>query len=330
MGRVSVKSALNAGAVIQNPRTLHEDNVDNFDEFSFVKGDAARLGLSPPVLALRRKTVVSEGGEMLSALAWGDKAPEAIFLHGAGLNGHSWDTTILSLGKPAVAFDLPGHGESAWRESADYTPASISVPLASVISVVNPESHVLVGQSLGGLAAIAVAGILGHRVSHLVVVDVTPGHRVVGAPNSRISEFIAGPESYASRAEVIERAISFGMGRNAEDLERGVQFNTKVRSDGRVVFKHHLAILPAGAHNSSDAKLLWPILEKLDVPVLLVCGSEGILNAGQILEFTTRTRHASTVTLKAGHNVQRDAPMELAAAIAEFVQRAPFIPGRKS
>ncbi|MEJ6732577.1 MAG: alpha/beta hydrolase [Candidatus Nanopelagicales bacterium] len=296
------------------------ENDDDFDEFSFVEADAARLSLEPPFLSVRRRAFVSEGGEALSALVWGETAPEAVYLHGAGLNGHSWDSTILASGEPAIAFDLPGHGDSAWRDSAEYDPGSLSIPLAATISGLEGPSYVLVGQSLGGLAAIAIADIVGPRVSHLVIVDVTPGHRIAGAPNSRISEFIAGPESYASRAEVIERAIAFGIGRNAEDLERGVKLNTKIRSDGRVVFKHHLAALPAGAHNSSDAKSLWPTLEKLDVPILLVCASEGILNSDQILEFTTRTRNASTVTIKAGHNVQHDAPLELAAAIAEFVQ----------
>jgi pimeloyl-ACP methyl ester carboxylesterase len=303
---------------------------DDFDEFSFVEADAARLSLEPPFLSVRRQAFVSGGSEGLSALVWGETAPETVYLHGAGLNAHSWDSTILASGKPAIAFDLPGHGDSAWRDSAEYDPCSLSIPLASTISNFDGTSYVLVGQSLGGLAAIAIAGILGPRVTHLVLVDVTPGHRIAGAPNSKISEFIAGPESYASRTAVIERAIAFGIGSNAEVLQRGVYLNTRIRADGRVVFKHHLATLPVGAYSPNDAQSLWPSLERLDIPILLVCGTEGILNSAQISEFTKRTRNATTVTLKAGHNVQRDAPIELAAAIAAFIREVPLSAGTRS
>ena len=296
---------------------------DDFDEFSFLEADGARLNLEPPFLSVRRQTFGAAGDEALSALAWGETTPETIYLHGAGLNAHSWDSTILAAGKPALAFDLPGHGDSAWRDNAEYDPDSLSIPLAATISSLAGPPYVLVGQSLGGLAAIAIADILGPQVSHLVIVDVTPGHRIAGAPHSKISEFIAGPESYASRTEVIERAIGFGIGSNAEILKRGVYLNTRVRADGRVVFKHHLATLPVGTYNPSDARLLWPALEKLDIPILLVCGTDGILNADQIAEFSARTRNSLIITLKAGHNVQRDAPTQLAEAIAAFVHGVP-------
>ena len=302
--------------------TIHADQ-EEFDEFSYVEADAARLELKPPFLSVKRQSFATDWGEELSAVVWGESAAQAVFLHGAGLNGHSWDSTILALGGPAIAFDLPGHGDSAWRDSAEYDPRSISIPLASVIAGLDAAPQVLVGQSLGGLAGIAIAKILGPRISHLVIVDVTPGHRVVGAPNSKISEFIAGPESYASRAEVIERALAFGIGSNAEDLKRGVQLNTRIRPDGRVIFKHHLATLPVGAYNPSDAPSLWKILEELEIPVLLVCGSDGILSADQKSEFTTRMPNSSVLTLEAGHNVQRDAPQALAEAIATFVREAP-------
>ena len=294
---------------------------NGLDEFSFVAEDATRLGLTAPFPEVRRMELTAEGGERMSTLMWGDVAPKVVFLHGSGLNAHSWDLTALALGVPAIAFDLPGHGDSAWRDSFDYAPQSIAQPVASVIPQVSDGPHTLVGQSLGGLTAIAVAGRLGSRVSRLVLVDVSPGHHIKGAPNSRVSDFIAGPESYASRSEVIDRALSFGMGRSRDALRRGVLLNTRVRADGRVVFKHHLASPPAGARNSYDATELWPILETLDIPVLLVCGAEGILNADQIDEFVTRVPGSTTLTLDAGHNVQRDAPAELAAAIKNFMPR---------
>ena len=53
-------------------------------------------------------------GDRVSALVWGIRAPEVVFLHGGGQNAHTWDTVALALDRPLVAVDLPGHGHSDW------------------------------------------------------------------------------------------------------------------------------------------------------------------------------------------------------------------------
>ncbi|WP_166789790.1 MULTISPECIES: alpha/beta fold hydrolase [unclassified Cryobacterium] len=290
---------------------------DLFNEFAFVVADAVRLGVTNP-LPVRRTAEISATGDKISALQWGVANPEIAFLHGAGLNAHSWDSTALVLGQAAVALDLPGHGESEWRDDADYTPPTIAPSLASVIPKFSSSVRILVGQSLGGLAAIPVASQLRSQLSHLVIVDVTPSFQSKSSFISPVSAFIAGPKSYASHAEVIDRAIEFGIGNNAADLERGVMLNTRVREDGRIIFKHHLASLPAGAHRNFDGEALWPILAELDIDVLLVCGTRGILDAEAIEDFSRHIPSGTVVTLDAGHNVQRDAPTELAALIQCF------------
>ena len=290
---------------------------DPFDEFAFLAADAARLGVTNP-LPVRRATTMAVAGHEVSALQWGVDDPQIALLHGAGLNAHTWDSTALVLGQAAVALDLPGHGESEWRDDADYTPPTIAPTLASVIPIFGPNIRVLVGQSLGGLAAISIASQLRSQLSHLVIVDVTPGFQSKPTFVSPVSTFLAGPESYASHAEVIDRAIKFGIGRSAVDLERGVMLNTRVRSDGRVVFKHHLASLPEGSHRKFDGEALWPILADLDIPILLVHGSRGILESAALDDFSRRLPHANMIEVDAGHNIQRDAPKDLAAIIHDF------------
>ena len=288
-----------------------------FDEFAFLDADAARLGVANP-LPVRRASEVAANGDRISALRWGADDPEIAFLHGAGLNAHSWDSTAVVLGCAAVALDLPGHGESEWRADSDYTPPTIAAALATVIPKFSSKVRILVGQSLGGLAAIPVANQLRAQLSHLVIVDVTPGFQSKPSFTSPVSTFIAGPESYASHAELINRAIEFGIGRSAADLERGVMLNTRVREDGRVIFKHHLASLPAGSHRDFDGEALWPILEALDIPILLIHGSRGILEEEALEDFSRHIPSATMVEIDAGHNVQRDAPVELAAVIRDF------------
>ncbi|MDF2665844.1 MAG: putative hydrolase or acyltransferase, partial [Microbacterium sp.] len=88
------------------------------DEFSFLSAQAAEIGRPAPTVERVRLTL--EDGRTVSALRWGDAPPAVTLLHGAGLNAHTWDTTLLHLGLPALALDLPGHGDSSWRDDAAY------------------------------------------------------------------------------------------------------------------------------------------------------------------------------------------------------------------
>jgi hypothetical protein len=98
-------------------------DIEPYDEFALYHENAEEWGLEfdrPP--AVRRTSVEVAPGQELSALLWGDAAPELLALHGGGQNAHTWDTFLLALDRPAVAVDLPGHGHSSWRTDHDYWP----------------------------------------------------------------------------------------------------------------------------------------------------------------------------------------------------------------
>lgn len=290
------------------------------DEFAFLAEDASRLGveLYGPV---RRESFVGASGEQVSGLVWGEGPPDAVFLHGGGLNAHSWDSTILALHHPAWALDLPGHGDSDWRPAFDYSPDVIAETIATVVAMAGAPVA-LIGHSLGGLSAVALAAKYPALVSSLTVVDTSPG-REPDRSGSRIREFIRGPASYASYDEIIGRAIEFGLGNSRESLFRGVLHNTRVRDDGRIVFKHHLGSPPEGGRLDYDAAALWPAVESLTIPVLLVRGTRGMITEKMGQEFATRAAHATVVAMDAGHNVQRDRALELAAQIRASLDRDP-------
>ncbi|MFI5042810.1 MAG: alpha/beta fold hydrolase, partial [Acidimicrobiales bacterium] len=89
---------------------------DDYDEFGLLHENAAEWDIpftGPPVVSRRSFTLPS--GQALSYLRWGEGEPELVFLHGGAQNGHTWDTVMLALGRPAVAVDLPGHGHSDRR-----------------------------------------------------------------------------------------------------------------------------------------------------------------------------------------------------------------------
>lgn len=301
------------------------------DEFAFLPAQAAELGVvAPPV---RRLTHTLEDGRTISALQYGGSAPVVTFLHGAGLNAHTWDTTVLALGLSALALDLPGHGDSSWRDDAAYTGRNVAADIASAIAAWTDRPQVLVGQSLGGLTAAALAATHPEVVRELVVVDITPGIDPNGDAAS-IGAFFAGPTDWASRDELVERALSFGLGGTREAATRGVYLNSRVRPDGRVEWKHHFAHLanalaadPATAHAAQEQQSAargvlsasgWDDLAAVRAPVTLVRGDRGFVTPADAGEFRRRIPTATIVDVPSGHNVQEELPVALAALVGDI------------
>ena len=60
-------------------------------------------------------------------LDWGIKGlPPVVFLHGGGLNAHTWDIVCAALRRErhCLALDQRGHGESEWSPEMDYATES--------------------------------------------------------------------------------------------------------------------------------------------------------------------------------------------------------------
>src|SRR5919108_6028446 len=57
-------------------------------------------------------------------LDWGNRhLPTIVFLHGGGLNAHTWDLVCLALRGDyhCLALDQRGHGDSEWSPVGDYS-----------------------------------------------------------------------------------------------------------------------------------------------------------------------------------------------------------------
>lgn len=311
---------------------------DPIDEFSFLPEQAADAGIDGPLPRGERLTLTLPDGRRLSALRWtpagSTGSPVVTFLHGAGLNAHTWDTTILALGLPALAIDLPGHGDSSWRDDFAYVARVLAPDVSAGIDAWTDRPQVLVGQSLGGLTAAAVAAAGPDLVRELVVIDITPGIDPSAGP-SQIREFFAGPTDWASRDELVDRALAFGLGGGTRrKAERGVYFNSRVRPDGRVEWKHHFAHLAAAAAAggvdaaagtpSQDAvsavlgEAGWQDLAAVSAPTTLIRGERGYVTDADAEEFSRRLDEASVVVLPAGHNVQEDVPIQLGERLRDL------------
>lgn len=309
--------------------------VDTHDEFRFLASDAARVGRTAPLPQIERvfaDVVDADSGETrrVSGLHWQPTVPaEYLFLHGAGLNAHSFDPTVLALDAPALALDLPGHGRSDWRSDARYLPTLLAADITQVITNHVTAPLTLVGHSLGGMTAAVVAqGVARSLIRELFIIDVTPA--VVSQRSTRsISEFITGQRDYGSHDEIVDRAIAFGIGSNRESLARGVALNTRQRADGRWEWTHHFAHLGEVTTRDSAATDRagspatptpdWEAFEAVyaaGVPLTLVAASAGLVTSELAAEWSERLPQSRVVTLTGSHNLHEAAPRELAQLLA--------------
>ena len=208
---------------------------DTFDEFSFLPEQAQELGGASALPRGERVSLTLEDGRHLSALRYGEGAPVVTFLHGAGLNAHTWDTTILALGLPALSIDLPGHGDSSWRSDIDYSPRTLAPDVAAGIAAWTETPQLVVGQSLGGLTAAAVAASRPDLISEVIVVDITPGIDTVGRPLAA-ARVLRGPDRLGDTRRARRARPGLRPGRIAAGhrARRVLQLQGAPRRTGRV------------------------------------------------------------------------------------------------
>jgi pimeloyl-ACP methyl ester carboxylesterase len=300
-----------------------------YDEFSMFHENAAEVGLpyaGPPTV--RREEVEVEPGRRLSALVWGDGPPELVLLHGGAQNAHTWDTVAMALDRPLVALDLPGHGHSdGGRQGADRVEGN-AADVATAVRALAPDARAVVGMSLGGVTTLGLAGYAPELVRSIVLVDITPG--VDHQKASAIIAFVNGPASFDSFDDLLARTIAFNPTRSESSLRRGILHNAVQREDGSWVWRyarHREALVggeggEGGEPGQIDFGALWDVVSGLTVPVMLVRGMlpQSVVSDADEAELVRRRPDARIEHVEgAGHSVQGDKPVELAALIADFV-----------
>jgi len=298
-----------------------------YDEFAYFQDNASEYGVpyeGPPVV--RRTSVDLGDGRELSALVWGDGPPELVLVHGGAQNAHTWDTVALALGRPLLAVDLPGHGHSdrpADNPDGAVGAEALAGDVARAIRVLAPEARGVVGMSLGGMTSIALAAQAPELVRTLTLVDVTPG--VDGPKSHAIAAFVNGPRTFPSFAEILARTIEHNPTRTEASLRRGILHNALQLDDGSWMWRYRRwddqQGLVGTRREPPNFGRLWDMLGAVEVPVMLVRGMrpQSVVDDADEAELLRRLPNARIEHVEeAGHSVQGDTPLELAALIRDF------------
>ena len=285
---------------------------------------AAKAGLSFPELVLPATHDVLLRRMRFHYLDWGTAGrPPILFLHGGGLNAHTWDLVCLGLRGEhhCLALDQRGHGDSEWSPEMDYTIESQIGDLEAFVERLALERFVLVGMSLGGANALAWAGRHSQRLAGLVLVDVGPETRAAGV--QKIAAFTSEQKLFDSIDVVIERALAFNPRRDARLLRLSLRHNLRQTPKGQWMWKYdqrHRGTVDPGAQERRRA-LLWEAVPKVSCPTLVVRGAESDVfhdeDAGRLAGALPRARWVRVE--KAGHTVQGDNPAGLLVELRRFL-----------
>jgi pimeloyl-ACP methyl ester carboxylesterase len=299
--------------------------------------NADEIGLPWPTgLAVERRDFEVASDQFVSVLLWGGRDPELVFLHGGGQNAHTWDTLVLALDRPSIAIDLPGHGRSDRRADRNYGPWLNADAVATVMEALAPNARAVVGMSLGGATTTRLAAVRPDLVRRAVIVDVTPQvndpGRVLTPEQQGSVALIGGPPTYESFEEVVGATVALSPTRTEAAVRRGVRHNTVRLESGRWAWRYDLfggrensegegeAAPAAQSGHWADFTPLWDDVSAITVPTMLVQGGDSpFVRPEDRAEFERRLPSVRwEVVPGAGHAVQSDQPLVLAALIREF------------
>ena len=284
--------------------------------------------------------VTAEGGEILE-LSNGDvqvletpaksAKPGApiVLIHGYAASLHWWDSMVplLSEDHRVITIDLLGHGGSD-KPSGGYDMENQASLVAEALSRLRVQGAVVVGHSMGGSVATALATQSSELVDRVVILDSGPNNKdygpglpflaklgyvpVVGQLLNRITPDSAVEDGY-------EDAFAPGY-----DIESGFENPDQVVDDYRAMTYTSFD----ESHDEADAytseQALNDRLADAAVPVMAIFGSEDqIVDADKAIAAYEEIPGVRTATIEgAGHSPHVETPEETAPLILEFAADA--------
>ncbi len=269
------------------------------------------------------KTLTANGIN-IHYLEWGaEGAPPLVLLH--GLRGHArvWEDVAEALcgDYHVYALDQRGRGDTDHAPGGDYSTDAFVADLAGFVDAIGLDKFILFGHSMGGRNSIAFAGEYPERLERLCIVDIGP--RIEPAGGNRITEELRSlPPQFDNFEDALAHVQTGNRFASESVMRRRLGGQTYETSDGKIGWKFDPAIREQRINGTAaPAADLWPALERIVCPTLVVRGTEtDLLTEETARQMIDTVAQGTLVEIeRAGHMVFEDNPADFIAAIKNWL-----------
>jgi pimeloyl-ACP methyl ester carboxylesterase len=246
-----------------------------------------------------------------------------ILLHGTPFSSYVWRAVARSLARDyhVFAWDMPGYGVSEKSAGQDVSLGAQGQVFTELLAHWGVQEPLVVAHDFGGAVSLRAHLLHGARYRALALVDPvalapwgSPFFRLVGE-HSHVFEQLPPALHHALVREYVSSASSPGL--HPVTLDRLVQ--PWLGETGQAAFYRQIA--------QADQRYTDEVQDRygeIDIPALVCWGRDDTwIPAAKGQELVARVPGARLEPIAgAGHLVQEDAPAELTAALAAFLQHA--------
>jgi pimeloyl-ACP methyl ester carboxylesterase len=264
-------------------------------------------------------------GQAIFYIVKGEGEP-LILIHGYGAAIWVWEKQIeiLSRHYRVYALDLIGHGFSD-RPKMAYTPEAYIHFLKDFMDGVGIERATLIGNSMGGGIAWAIAALFPERVERLILINCVPPDVLDQVRNDSFRTLVAIKDIplfpylvFISRNKnsirwILQECVSDIKLITPEILNRQYQLSR---------IKGTTWVLYSTFKNAKDAPKLKDLLSRIDPPTLLIWGERDIIfppSVGESFHQAIRDSKFQVIE-KSGHIPMWETPEEVNQAILSFLR----------
>ncbi len=270
------------------------------------------MAISSPVESEITRQFVELDGRRVSYLTAGDSAaaPAILLIHGSGVSAGSWVNQLRGLltAFRVAAIDLPGHGKSDPIPRASVEEYAETV--AMFLEALGSGPVLVVGHSLGGAIAIALAAQRPHAVTGLVLLASCAKLPWVDSSWGRLLPYVPGPLWKTFFISTAQKLL-FAPGVPGHVVSLGMQELRSCRAE--TILKDLQA---------AKAMDLTQQATGLDVPTLILCGSQDRLTPPALSADLKGLIPGSRLTLVegAGHMLLLEVPTRVNEEVLNFAK----------
>jgi pimeloyl-ACP methyl ester carboxylesterase len=199
----------------------------------------------------------------------------------------------LCNGFRVLCMDWVGRGRSSWMaDERDYSLETYVEQLRQMIEHLDAKSVTVLGSSLGGSAAIALAARHPRIVDRLILNDVGP--YIPRSRRKRRAETLARHYVFRDPADLLRRvgASQKNDGPISDDIRFNISFHQTRWSEeeGGRVYRHDVRALQAYRRDAQGSLQQWHLWERIKCPVLAIHGMESDALVDRTIKRMARVR----------------------------------------